>query len=339
MMWYTHAVTAWISLSFLTKSPVLIFLGVMAALLPDIDNPNTIIGKLLFPLSHYINKCYGHRTITHSFAALLLVFSAGLLGSLNISLSLVVGYLSHLLLDMLNPSGIPLFYPNITEFVLFGGPVTVGSIAELALFGLLFASAFALGILSFFNFSPVFLLKSILADSSDVYVDQWKKMSRNNIVQANVKGYWYYSNKYVELEGNVTDGEGSVIFIESNKSIYSVSSKEKASINPMKIELKTIGKSKEEIILKQKEYSGYGEFLSSMNYSLLSGSIYFYNEIQSDQKFEIEQTQSERPEGVSPIKTGSHQLSFRRAPLYLFEKIKAFLPNSSLKTGLLSVIV
>ena len=48
-------------------------LASLAALLPDIDHPESLIGRVFLPLSKYIQRKYGHRTVTHSVFAILIV--------------------------------------------------------------------------------------------------------------------------------------------------------------------------------------------------------------------------------------------------------------------------
>lgn len=95
----------------------LIVLTIFASLLPDVDHPKSIIGKLFKPISVAINKRHGHRTITHSLFMLLgLTLLAGLIES-NFSesktytLTFCLAYLSHLLFDMMTLQGVPLLYP------------------------------------------------------------------------------------------------------------------------------------------------------------------------------------------------------------------------------------
>ncbi|ADQ41563.1 membrane-bound metal-dependent hydrolase [Caldicellulosiruptor acetigenus I77R1B] len=82
----------------------------ISALMPDIDHPDSMIGRKVKPVSWFINKLPGHRTITHS-----LDFAVGLcpvvLLSSNFSYwawMFALGYVSHLLLDSLTLNGIKL---------------------------------------------------------------------------------------------------------------------------------------------------------------------------------------------------------------------------------------
>ena len=84
----------------------------IGSLLPDIDHPNSKINKYN-PLSTIICMVAQHRSITHSLLWMVVVSLVGLLYKFNVwaIIGLNIGILSHLILDMMNPTGVPLFYP------------------------------------------------------------------------------------------------------------------------------------------------------------------------------------------------------------------------------------
>lgn len=94
--------------------------AVVGALLPDIDHPQSYLGRKIRFLSNILYSTIGHRTFTHSF---LFTFILGIIVSFfNYSLStgLVIGILSHILLDMLTARGVSIFYPfNKKRYKLF----------------------------------------------------------------------------------------------------------------------------------------------------------------------------------------------------------------------------
>ncbi len=106
--------------------------------IPDIDLQKSHIGNKFPNLSKQIHKNFGHRSLTHS-----LIFLYLLIGIITISnnlfrglftyfyhefnleiyittlrLGIAVGFLSHIILDMLNSRGVLLFYP-ITKQIKF----------------------------------------------------------------------------------------------------------------------------------------------------------------------------------------------------------------------------
>lgn len=100
----------------------------LAALVPDIDTPESKIGKLVPPLSFALNKIFGHRNFFHSVWAVLAVYVLLKMFWPLMAAPAAVGYASHIVLDMLNPAGVRLFWPlrlNVA-FPL----VTAGSLLE-----------------------------------------------------------------------------------------------------------------------------------------------------------------------------------------------------------------
>ncbi|MEG0385999.1 MAG: metal-dependent hydrolase [Solibacillus sp.] len=92
---------------------VLVGAGVIGALLPDICHGGSKIGRT-FPISSKIvNKLFGHRSFTHSFLFLLCV--AVLMNAFvpykTFTTGLLLGMVSHMVLDMGTRQGIKLFFP------------------------------------------------------------------------------------------------------------------------------------------------------------------------------------------------------------------------------------
>ena len=48
------------------SNPYYLAVTIIVSLLPDIDTPKSIIGKPFYPISKWLYRKYGHRTITHS---------------------------------------------------------------------------------------------------------------------------------------------------------------------------------------------------------------------------------------------------------------------------------
>ncbi|WP_100407096.1 metal-dependent hydrolase [Bacillus solitudinis] len=97
-----------------TGSPLFYLAGIGGSLLPDICHRRSKIGRRIPILSYFVSMLFGHRTLTHSllFVALLtlfvhIVFPQAML----IRDGLLVGLLSHIVLDMATTRGVQLFYP------------------------------------------------------------------------------------------------------------------------------------------------------------------------------------------------------------------------------------
>ena len=93
--------------------PAYLALAVAGSLLPDVDHPNSWIGRRSRPVSTAIAAALGHRGLTHSAVAVVglvaLLLHAGYRQA-EVS-ALAVGYLSHLAADMLTPQGLRLAWP------------------------------------------------------------------------------------------------------------------------------------------------------------------------------------------------------------------------------------
>lgn len=81
--------------------------GMLGSVLPDIDHPRSLLGRFNPFARHFT-----HRGATHSLAGCL---AFGLLGyalaDAQAAMFLVLGYLSHLLLDACTPKGISFWWP------------------------------------------------------------------------------------------------------------------------------------------------------------------------------------------------------------------------------------
>ncbi|ENX6701317.1 metal-dependent hydrolase, partial [Escherichia coli] len=92
--------------------------AILTCLLPDIDHPKSFLGQRLKWISKPIARAFGHRGFTHSLLAvfaLLVTFYLKVPESWFIPADalqgMVLGYLSHILADMLTPAGVPLLWP------------------------------------------------------------------------------------------------------------------------------------------------------------------------------------------------------------------------------------
>ncbi|CAM2772152.1 metal-dependent hydrolase [Helicobacter burdigaliensis] len=96
-----------------------IFLGqfyacvAFGAILPDIDEPNSLLGKKTLFISHIIKAITGHRGLTHSLFFIVCIFLLAFLFS-NFSLlifGIALGVFLHILGDMMTFSGVPILLP------------------------------------------------------------------------------------------------------------------------------------------------------------------------------------------------------------------------------------
>lgn len=118
------------------------------ALLPDVDTNGTVSHYPGFNLCHLFFKLFGvkHRGMTHSLPFALVFFILGVvmgktLGTAGflIGAGITVGVFSHIILDMLNPKGVQLFFPFPMKCSI--GSITTGNLGD-------FIARIALSVLS-----------------------------------------------------------------------------------------------------------------------------------------------------------------------------------------------
>lgn len=87
--------------------------AIVGSLLPDIDHPQSFLGRRLKWVSKPINHLWGHRSITHS-----LVLIGGIMGILAfidqkaLALGLGIGMLGHVIIDLCcRGAGVAFLYP------------------------------------------------------------------------------------------------------------------------------------------------------------------------------------------------------------------------------------
>lgn len=98
--------------------------GLIGALAPDIDEPESFVGKRVPIVSHIIKMLFKHRGVVHSLISipfiifmifvingLLLTLSRDILISFNVGLFFIIGWSLHLLEDSFSKSGIKWFLP------------------------------------------------------------------------------------------------------------------------------------------------------------------------------------------------------------------------------------
>lgn len=92
---------------------ILVGAGVVGALIPDICHGGSTIGRKFPIISKVVHTLFGHRSFTHSLLFLLLI--GILLNSFvtyeAITAGILVGMISHYILDMATKNGIKLLFP------------------------------------------------------------------------------------------------------------------------------------------------------------------------------------------------------------------------------------
>ena len=93
-----------------------IAVAAVASLLPDIDHPRSRIGRLCPPVSSFLYRKVGHRTLTHSIfgwliTAVIFLPLKYIDGGGSLYKAAIIGYVSHAIIDLVNKDGVCLTYP------------------------------------------------------------------------------------------------------------------------------------------------------------------------------------------------------------------------------------
>jgi len=103
-----------------------IFGVIFGALLPDIDESHSYIGKRLYLISLPLNKLIGHRTLTHNIFIYALIIYLGYHYHYHLLLitGIAVGAILHILEDSVTKSGVKwALKPILNKFVLLPRPL------------------------------------------------------------------------------------------------------------------------------------------------------------------------------------------------------------------------
>lgn len=117
MLYKTHAAGGFAAGLIITGNPLLGAIAMVSALLPDIESPDSFIGRKLPVISHLNKLVFGHRQAFHSLVGSLTFFLVSMLIVKGFHLptqyayAALIGYVSHLVLDSFNPAGVPWLWP------------------------------------------------------------------------------------------------------------------------------------------------------------------------------------------------------------------------------------
>jgi inner membrane protein len=213
-----------------------------SSLLPDIDTNQSTLGKIFQPISKYLDENYGHRTLTHSWlglGALAILCIPFYFWTPSIYFAILIGFISHLIIDCFNKTGIPFFWPSEVYFVLPGNPrwrIEVGSKAETILCIILFILCAVVWNVQSIGFRS--LMSSFFATPSEA-IKEYKKHTNNYSLNLEISGFHNLTQQaitkktypIIDILGNksfllktpeghlISAGEGSEDIIHLDKAI------------------------------------------------------------------------------------------------------------------------
>ncbi len=192
--------------------------AILGSVLPDIDSPNSYIGRVLPYASIPIERQWGHRTITHSLLCMLalsVLIWPLLVWQPACHIALLLGYMSHIVADCATKSGVPLFYPHPAACVFPGSAkyrIKTGSMGEnYLLIGLLLMLLVFIPILHMGGIWKSF--RYLMATPSAAYAD-YRKADTETILT--FEGRWRHTREHVRGEGVILDARPAMFWIIFN---------------------------------------------------------------------------------------------------------------------------
>lgn len=217
--------------------------SILGSLLPDIDTTTSRLGKVFLPLSTYLERRFGHRTLTHSLLGWSIFSLVGLplliLRPKQIYFCFVLGVFSHIILDAVNKSGVPLFYPYLIRAVIPKNEkyriftaskeefVFLGVLSSLALLVLPLNRIGVRGALHYLIKIPQSAVSDYLTYSAQGYETIVDFEGIFNVSQKRIKGRWLAIN---------STSKNSLILQSPDGKIYSIGSNPHDNIRFLKIQ-------------------------------------------------------------------------------------------------------
>ena len=178
----------------------------LVSLLPDIDHPVSLIGRVFSGVSKYVLRKYGHRTVTHSvfaIVAIAVLLSPALLFSQAFFFAGLLAFSSHIFLDIFNVAGVKLFAPvsqkEYISFHLANLRILVSSWKEYVLLFVIVFFAFSLSGKSFSMSKAVRSVSKYFYKTYDAAVIDFQNSSNHQCI-AKVSYFDHAGRQKVEEE-------------------------------------------------------------------------------------------------------------------------------------------
>ena len=268
----------------------IILVAIIGSIMPDIDHPQSVIGRIFYPLSSYLERRYGHRTITHSFIgwiiaslafAVIVLLVICIFYILNIAWKLEFGYwslmprwiaafsisyFSHLILDMFNKRGAQMFWPDTGRDVLPKNPKfrpESGSREEIFIFIVLFF----LMLLAFpiSKYGVASSLRWLMATPGSA-MQEYKTMKTHAYLD--FSGIFSDTKDPIEGTAEILDVQSSRLVILYKNNIYTLSDQLSADIIASHVRIKGTS---QPIIITKKEFKD--ESLGSLLAQIAPGAL------------------------------------------------------------------
>ncbi|ANV85749.1 hypothetical protein AWQ21_14540 (plasmid) [Picosynechococcus sp. PCC 7003] len=230
MMSVTHAIIGVCGTTLLlqTADPVVLGLAIIGSQIPDLDSSHSLVGQVFFPVSHWLEDRYPHRTITHCllFNAVLSAIAGALWYFLGIptpwAIALPLGHFLAIFSDTFTKQGVQLFYPLQAWCVCGMNPkrrMKTGGKAEYWVLGIAVLILFLnLNLLGNGGFRDVASRTLNLKDHS---IREYNAKAATNATWLHVEGVWASDRRPVNQTFFIVAEDGGYI-VTDGQGVYKV---------------------------------------------------------------------------------------------------------------------
>lgn len=208
----THAIFGVFCAAIAGAPQICVIACAIGGLLPDIDHPQSSIGRLLFFFSRPINTRFGHRKLIHSFIVWVPPLIISNIGGWTIAQWVFIGANSHIIADAFNISGVKALMPfNERSVVCFKRDwrIFTGSVQEI-LFFIAVACLIPMMNYSYALGGPRKLINA-MAQSPKITAEEY---TRVGLKYCRVKGRFRWVN------GQIDEVEWPVVGLEGTELVY-----------------------------------------------------------------------------------------------------------------------
>jgi inner membrane protein len=228
MMALTHATIAAAATSLIltTADPLTLGLAIAGSQLPDLDTSTSLIGQTCFPLSHWLEKRFPHRTITHCIWATLAIALLALpvgwyFGNLTAAAALPIGHLVSCFSDTFTKQGVQLFYPVPAWCISVSNPrrrLTTGGVGEYWVLAM--AIAFLCGGMYLAGGGGFTQGLSQAIGTRDAAIEVYNRSAANHQMYVEIKGNWASDRSRADGRYFVLGNDGSHFLVMDRRGIY-----------------------------------------------------------------------------------------------------------------------
>jgi inner membrane protein len=204
-----------------TVNPFILSVAGAVSLLPDIDETQSISGRFFYPISKQISKRFAHRTITHSWIAVLIIFvisSVIWIFAPMYGYGIFCGYIFGILGDMLTKNGVNFAYPAKVSVIIFRNPqlrFKTGSISEFIL--LIFIFFTTIGVFNLQTKGGFLRIYEQSVGKQSSAIQYFNNHFNEYIIKAKVEGFRVSDRLPINQQYRIIKVDGSVFVLQDNQ--------------------------------------------------------------------------------------------------------------------------